>query len=52
MKVDRRAWRGSKNEQRAWQEFRKICEWIIYIKIYSLYILIGLVTESLNALIL
>ena len=34
MKVDRRAWRGSKNEQRAWQEFRKICKWIIYIKIY------------------
>jgi len=52
MKVDRRAWRGSKNEQRAWQEFREICEWIIYIKIYNPYILTDLVTESLNALIL
>ena len=52
MKKDRRAWRGSKNEWRAWQEFREICEWIIYIKIYNSYILADLVTESLNALIL
>ena len=44
MKVNRRALLGSKNEYRAWQEFREICEWIIYIKIYNLYILTDLVT--------
>ena len=52
MKVDRRAWRGSKNEERARQEFREICEWIIYIEIYNSYILTDLITEPLNALIL
>ena len=38
MKVDRRAWRGSKNGERASLEIHEIYKWIIYTKIYEAYI--------------
>ena len=38
MKVDRRAWRGPKNGERAWLEIHEIYKWIICMKIYETYI--------------